>query len=54
MRKFINIIPDNRSKLKIAKELNFNDIEQQLMDGFFNHSSKEKYAPGSNKVTRLM
>lgn len=33
MRKFINMIPDVRSKLKIAKELNLNDIEQQLMDG---------------------
>ena len=46
MRKFINTIPDNRSKLKIAKELNFNDIEQQLMDGCFNHCRKEKYALG--------
>ena len=46
MREFINIIPDNRSKLKIAKELNFNDIEQQLLDGCFNHCRKEKYALG--------
>ena len=46
MRKFINIIPDNRSKLKIAKELNFNDIQQQLLDGCFNHCRKEKYALG--------
>ena len=27
------MIPDVRSKLKIAKELNLNDIEQQQMDG---------------------
>ena len=46
MREFINIIPDNRSKLKIAKELNFNDIQQQLLDGCFNHCRKEKYALG--------